>query len=463
MTPEELAKMQASLEALPQKPTAPSLRLNGNNKIIKSPHNVVLCFETLPEIAEGVKYNEFTSTIEKTLPTPWKTAQGFWNSEDTKLAVGYLDKEISFTPTQENVDIAILMMAKRNSYHPIKERIELQPWDGNKRAERYFIDLLGCEDTDYTREVTRLWLTGLIARVYEPGIKFEIVPILQGRQGLGKSTATMRLFPDYFTDNIEKFNNNVEEVRKLKNTVVVELGEMKGFTKADMANVKSFISATHDNIREPYEKTAQRTPRHCVFIGTSNPKGFLKDEGKERRFYPIACGVNAVKCHPMEIEEDYFLQVLAEAKTWYDQGSPLTISKELDQQLEELQQSYKIEDTDKENILVYLNHFKPPLEWYELSPYERRQYFLKSLGEPLDDNETIKDYPLPFGDQPLEYTSPNEVAYIVFNDNTSRGRGNKHAQKTRDVLDSLLDWERDTKPKKLWKGGTQTNLYIRKK
>lgn len=439
------------------------LRKSKKGYILKTPYNAKIALESLREIREGVRYNEFTKTIEKTMPTPWGADTGFWSDEDTLLAIGFVDENMNFSPTREHVDIAILQIAKKNSYHPIKERIEQKTWDGRERAERYFIDLLGCEDTVYNKEVTRLWLTGLIARIYSSGVKFEIVPILVGGQGIGKSTATKRLLPDYHSDDISGFGKGAEDYRKLENSAIVEFGELKGMKKAAIEDVKNFLSASHDNIRALYSRVTEKVPRHCVFIGTSNAKGFLKDEGKERRFYPIACGVSVVGRHPMEIEEDYFLQVLAEAKMWYDQGLPLTVSKELDSQLEEIQQAYKIEDTDKENILVYLNHFKPPLEWYELSPYERRQYFLKSLGEPLDDNEKNTDYPLPFGDEPLEYTSPNEVAYIVFNENVSRGRGGNYAQKARDVLDSLTDWEREAGQKRLWKNGTPTSRYKRKR
>ncbi|MBF0778339.1 virulence-associated protein E [Streptococcus cuniculi] len=429
----------------------------------RSPYNVILVFEQYQSISKGVKYNAFSKTIEKTKATPWGTDKGFWSEEDTKLSIAFIDEKYGFAPTRDNVEIAILKVAKENTYHPVKDRIELQKWDGERRAERYFIDLLGCPDTSYVREVTRLWLTGLVARIYRPGIKFEIVPILTGGQGLGKSTATKRLLPEFHSDSVRKFGDNTEDYRILQNNAVIEFGELKGFKKTAIEAVKNFISASSDDIRALYSKRTEKVDRHCVFIGTSNAKGFLKDEGKERRFYPIQCGVNDVACHPMEKEEKYFLQVLAEAKTWYDEGQTLTLSKELEEKLEHIQEAYKVEDPEKEAILEYLGYFYPPMDWYELSPYERRQYFLKHLQEPLDDQQNYKDYPLHFGDVQLEVTSPNEIAYVVFNDNQNKGRGGRYSQKARDVLDNHREWERAEIQKRLWKKGTPTTYYFRKK
>ncbi|MEW4354432.1 virulence-associated E family protein [Streptococcus pneumoniae] len=447
-----------------QEEIMPAFRTYGKSKApVRSPYNVVLVFEQQQSISKGVRYNDFSKTIEKTKPTPWGTDKGTWNEEDTKLAIAFIDEKYGFAPTRDNVDIAILKVAKENTYHPVKDRIELQTWDGVERAERYFIDLLGCPDTSYVREVTRLWLTGLVARIYRPGTKFEIVPILTGGQGLGKSTATKRLLPEFHTDSVRKLGDHIEDYRILQTNVVIEFGELKGFKKTAIEAIKNFISATSDDIRALYGRKAEKVDRHCVFIGTSNAKGFLKDEGKERRFYPIQCGVNDVACHPMEKDESYFLQVLAEAKIWYDEGQTLTISKALDEELEQIQEAYKVEDQDKESILEYLGYFYPPAEWYELSSHERRQYFLKHLQEPLDDKQSYKDYPLKFGTVQLEITTPNEVAYIVFNENPTKGRGGHYNQKARDVLDNHKDWERSDTKKRIWKKGTPTPYYFRKK
>ena len=172
-------------------------------------------------------------------------------------------------------------MAKKNTYHPIKQRIESKEWDGKPRGERYFIDLLGCADNSYNREIAKVWLTGLMARVYLEKVKFEVVPILiDKRQGTGKSTATKRLLPDYHTDSEITFGKRDSDYQKIQANAIIELGELKGMSKAEIETVKSFISSDSDTYRDPYERKATPHPRHCVFIGTANKKSFLKDSGK---------------------------------------------------------------------------------------------------------------------------------------------------------------------------------------
>ncbi|MFG5501969.1 VapE domain-containing protein, partial [Enterococcus faecalis] len=94
---------------------------------------------------------------------------------------------------------SLLQSANARHHHPVKKFIEAEKWDGIKRVERIFIDYLGVEDTEYTREVTKKWFTGAVARIYRPGVKFEIVPILSGAQGIGKSTLINKLAPDFFS------------------------------------------------------------------------------------------------------------------------------------------------------------------------------------------------------------------------------------------------------------------------
>ena len=356
-------------------------------------------------------------------------------------------------------------MAKKNTYHPIKQRIESQEWDGKPRGERYFIDLLGCADNSYNREIAKVWLTGLMARVYLEKVKFEVVPILiDKRQGTGKSTVTKRLLPDYHTDSEITFGKRDSDYQKIQANAIIELGELKGMSKAEIETVKSFISSDSDTYRDPYERKATPHPRHCVFIGTANKKSFLKDSGTERRFFPIECGVNDVKQHPMDIEENYFLQVLSEAKVWFDKGEPLTPSKKLMEKLTDIQENYKVEDVDKEIIKQLLNEFKIVEGWDSLSQYEQRQYVLKQLGEPLDGGvNAYSDYPAIQTDSLIQFTSPNHIAYLAFNQNPNRGGKTLISQKIRDFLDNDDGWRKGEQPtqRRLFKGGTPVSYYER--
>lgn len=334
-------------------------------------------------------------------------------------------------------------IAKKRSYNPLKLRVEQQIWDGTPRVENYFIDLLGCEDSEYTKEVTKIWFTGLINRIYDPGCKFEIVPILTGEQGIGKSTACSILLPDYFTDSLKGFGNTKDDYQLLESVAVVELSELKSLKKSEMADVKSFISARYDDIRRSYGRRTVKIPRHCVFIGTSNPDDFLKDETGERRFYPMKVKQQAPKIHPMEVSEDYILQVLAEAKVFYDNKEPLILSKETIAVSKIVQEQHKVQDPAKEAILNYLD-MKVPNEWYEMNQIEKQIHYRYYYNLPIDFNDQrYKTFSPESCTNEIDKTSVNEIAFIVFgHDPIKSGSKIGVHGKIRSVLDNLDNWER---------------------
>lgn len=165
----------------------------------------------------------------------------------------------------------------------------------------------------------------------------------------------------------------------------------------------------------------------------------------------------------MEVEEDYFLQVLAEAKVWFNNYEPLTPSKELMNQLADIQEDYKVEDVDKEIIDQLLNEFQIVEGWDSLSQYEQRQYVLKQLGEPLDNAQSYSDYPSAQTDCLLQVTSPNHIAYLGFNQKPTQGGKALISQKIRDHLDNDDGWKKGENPtrKRLFKGGTPVSYYER--
>ena len=321
----------------------PKFKFNNSGKPISSPQNVVFILEAFEAEMELLGYNEFTGAVEKLHTTPWGTEIGEWDSNDTSLLLVYIDKYFQFAPKREFIDSAVLNVARRRIFNPVKERIESVDWDGVPRVKYFFHKLLGCENSIYTREVSQMFLTGLMGRVYKPGIKFDNVPVLIGPQGIGKSTVARRLLPDAFTDTPISFGKTQEDYRMLKYVCVVEIPELQGLKQSDINRVKGFLSASYDMCRELY-KTHKKQPRHNVFIATGNSKAFLRDFGVERRFYPLNCGEYVVEEHPMDVSDNYFLQVLAEARLLFYQYGIMFPSRTTLERLEEIQSDFKEED-----------------------------------------------------------------------------------------------------------------------
>ena len=413
----------------------PKFKFNNSGKPISSPQNVVLILEAFEAEMELLGYNEFTGAVEKLHTTPWGTEIGEWDSNDTSLLLVYIDKYFQFAPKREFIDSAVLNVARRRIFNPVKERIESVDWDGAPRVKYFFHKLLGCENSIYTREVSQMFLTGLMGRVYKPGIKFDNVPVLIGPQGIGKSTVARRLLPDAFTDTPISFGKTQEDYRMLKYVCVVEIPELQGLKKSDINRVKGFLSASYDMCRELY-KTHKRQLRHNVFIATGNSKAFLGDFGVERRFYPLNCGENVVEQHPMDVSDDYFLQILAEARLLFYQYGIMFPSRTTSEKLEEIQFDFKEEDVERELINEFLDEFPAPDCWNRYTLSERKKYYNMWKGY---EKET-REYWDATGENLVTVTYTSELAYILFDEKTGGGRNSKHASKIRDVLDHREDF-----------------------
>lgn len=326
-------------------------------------------------------YDEFSETFmyldEQGKATLWDASE----SNDLKL---YIEETYDYTPTPTTVENGVKVYAKTHPRNLVKERVEAVKWDSIQRVATLFIDFLGALNEDYTKEITKRWFTGMIKRVYEPGCKFELVPILYGDQGMGKSDLAHAIFPDNFVDNLDTMKLK-DDLLKLNGKMVCELGEMLAFNASSTDQIKSFISERNDLYRAPYSSVIKDHPRKTVFLGTTNKETFLKDETGERRFYPIRCfGEQATK-NPHNIDDAYMLQVLAEAKTLYEAGYKCYIDIKEDAGLvkvasskQEQAKEYSMVDDEIEQ---YLESTVPPdyeNRYFSLDLNDKREIYQKS-------------------------------------------------------------------------------------
>ena len=159
--------------------------------------NLLLILENDPDYA-GFAFNQMAGRVEVTGPVPWNHPKDnkFWRDADTNQLKASLDRKYIAFSTR-NHDVAFSKIADDRSFHPIREYLQgLPAWDGVKRVERILIDCLEAEDTEYTRTVTRKTFAAAVARIMHPGIKFDSVLVLDGVQGIGKSS----LFKDLIGD-----------------------------------------------------------------------------------------------------------------------------------------------------------------------------------------------------------------------------------------------------------------------
>jgi predicted P-loop ATPase len=182
--------------------------------------------------------------------------------------------------------------ARRNQFDPLTDYLQGLKWDGSRRINAWLVDYMGAPDTPYIHTVGRKSLIGAVARALNPGCKNDQMPVLEGDQGTGKSTALRYLFGDrFFIDHLPDFHSK-DSFQQLQGAWCVEVAELSALSKADVKDVKQFLSRTVDKFRPPFGRQPVQVPRRTTFWGTVNPEegGYLRDPTGARRFWPIETG-----------------------------------------------------------------------------------------------------------------------------------------------------------------------------
>ena len=347
--------------------------------LLKTTTNLKTILGNDPALKDLFIYNEFSEAIEKADTPPWeRTFSKQWTDTDLAELDMYLGDTWKLEFTGTKLQNAVLSNARTHRYNPIKSMIQMTPWDGVPRAETIFTDYLGATDDIYMRTVARKWLSGAVARIYEPGIKFEILPVLIGKQGRGKSTLAKKLGGEHFSDDLKDMKSK-DAKEFLFGSWIVELGELSAMKRTEMDEVKGFISITSDRYRPSYGRVTIDKPRTCAFIGTTNDNQFLKDVTGNRRFYPIPIDRQEPTKDVFTLDKDTVQQIWAEAYTFYQAGEELFVPKEI----EELAEDYRSEATSEDPIATSITEYLDillPEDWEQYNLERKRLYIQEELN-----------------------------------------------------------------------------------
>jgi predicted P-loop ATPase len=281
--------------------------------------NAITAFREAPEWEGRLLYDVFSLKIVIRGDTPWPELLGEeWTSAHDVRAAEWLQHQGIFV-SPDIAGQAIEAVARRCSFHPVREYLDRCKWDGTARLDNWVIDYLGAANTTYARAVGSRWMISAVARVDKPGCKADCALILEGPQGLLKSTALKTLASPWFTDEIAELGTKDAAVQ-LAGVWIIELAELDSMARSDVSRIKAFISRSTDRFRPPYGRRLVDQKRQCVFAGTVNDNQYLRDETGGRRFWPIACtkinipGLAAVRdqlwaeaCHRFHSGEPWWL------------------------------------------------------------------------------------------------------------------------------------------------------------
>lgn len=294
-------------EKPPSKWIAKELSLTDDGIIRTTTHNIGTIIMNDPRLWRKVAYNEFSYQIvltddikTKTKLIPTYICKNKHNGDRWQDYFDTICRAIIESPSDKGgYDISVPMEKVRqgielagrvNSFHPVRERILDHAETGPEGADldTVLIDYFGAEDNAYTRQVSRIMLIASVARVFEPGCKFDYALILEGEQGLGKSTAIKRLYgEEYFGELDCDLGNKKEVAEQMFGKWALELPELSSMHKGEANHTKAFMSRQHDDVRLSYEKHMAELPRQCVIWGTTNDQEYLRDSTGGRRYFPM--------------------------------------------------------------------------------------------------------------------------------------------------------------------------------
>ena len=339
------------------------------------------------ECFRNLRYNELTFSIETSGDLPWRTLEPgkeVFTEADTAEMNHYLERKFKIRPPRGIVDELILATAYRRRFSPVRDYLDALPtWDGVPRVETC---LPGVVPTAYTRMVARKGLVAAVARVYDPGCKWDHVVTLRGPENLGKTFWTEKVFGGFTAPLGDLRNKDTLLVAHRAWCVFADEGH--SLRKSDSDMQKEFLTRREDVFRPPYERTTQAYKRRFVIWSTTNDHTFLRNEEGNRRHLPVEC---VSKVNFEQLTDEYITQLWAEAKHLYLAGETLWLSDEQSEVANAVKGSYTEEDALSGIVQEYLDTYVPE-DWEDMSPERRTQWLVDNADGMVPSGNHQVDY-----------------------------------------------------------------------
>ena len=329
-------------------------------KTIECWQNVFTILDAHPAWRGVIGFDQFAQVPVKRRQAPTGAPAGPWSAEDDYLLGMWLAQQLRITiKALGNLTDGVIACARQHAFHPVLDWLNPLAWDQVPRLHIWMAACLGAEDSPYTAAVGRYFLLNMVRRVFEPGCIMRSVPVLEGAQDTGKSTALRILASDpWFSDS--HFDVGGKDVYELIQGVwLYEIGEMAAFNRTEANRVKQFISSIKDGWVPKYVRGRITVYRQVAFSGTTNEGLYLKDWTGNTRMWPVLCG----KVQPINLDTLRGMreQLFAEAVALYRQGARAHPTSEEYADLFEPQQAARmVEHPWAEPIHAWLSGYTTP-------------------------------------------------------------------------------------------------------
>lgn len=254
--------------------------------IIANVENVCRTMRHDAKLEGHFRFNTFAGVVETDFQK--KEFESFQRSDVSRVRSYLMSEYPHFTKIgHSEVEDAMLQVAEENKVSPPVEWLQSLVWDKKPRLDTWLTLTYGVEDNEYHRAVGANWLKGLAKRLVYPGCKFDYVLVLEGKQGIRKSTSLAILGGDWHVETVSDPNNK-DFFMTFAGNAIVEFSEGETLSRTEAKRMKAVITMQFDKYRPPYERSVKNFPRQCVFAMTTNQEQYLKDETGNRRWLPVA-------------------------------------------------------------------------------------------------------------------------------------------------------------------------------
>ena len=281
------------------------LSLNGQGIPHPNMDNAVHVIEGDPTLHGRVWYDTFLQRLQTEPQTPRD-----WTDGDDLLMTHYMQRSLSMNKMGlDAVRQAVHLVAARFPRNCLQDSLNALPsWDKTPRCDMFFVDCFGAEQSHYSLSVGGNFWKSLVARARQPGCKVDNMVILEGLQGIQKSTACAVIVGEAFFTEAHESVTSKDFYVALQGKWLIEINEMDAFSRAEVTKINQVITCRTDRYRPPYGRTALDHPRQSIFIGTTNRDDYNRDETGFRRGWPIRCADIRI-----DVIRENRLQLLAEA------------------------------------------------------------------------------------------------------------------------------------------------------
>ena len=344
-----------------------TLKLDKYNQVKPLRENIHIILKNDKYLNGVGRYNQFNERFEK-YKFSWinNTNSKDFTENDYLKIIEYLESRYGIT-AKATIRETIYSFMCNFTYHPVKDYLNSLPkWDGVKRIETIFGVLFGVADNEYVRVISKKWFMAGIARIFEPGCKFDYMLVISGSEGIGKSTFASKLCnsSEWYTDDLGQIGEK-DGYERINGIWIAEYAELKDMRKINVATLKSYVSKQCDVYRAAYAKEKTEHKRQCIFFGTTNESDFLRGSNGNRRFWILEARKEYQEKHPATLTKSDINNLWAEAYYYYmnqseeDKNNLNYLTKEIEDLAEEQRKEFYEMNPYQDEVNTYVETLVP--------------------------------------------------------------------------------------------------------